>query len=164
MKRIKIINKDTELHGQIGVKYNYSLEDHVKRAIHVYDSNSSRANGHGFYFHYSNSVDHVVGYRIVDVLLHGLAAPHNSQPVFYLCSSLSRASYSGHRNGSPQSIVCAITNPVTSSFARLSNPSPEITWIETETLLDVYFEMRDQDFGPLPQYRFIVIVEYIFLF
>ena len=136
-----------------------SSTERLKKAIHIFDSSGGLANSSGYFFRYNQSLDKIVGYRVVDILVTGIPAPF-SNPVFLsVHSNLSRASYSGHRNGKAENIISCICNPGTSGRILWLNPQYSMVPIEMDTMNDMYLELRDPVGAPQPQLRFVIQIE-----
>lgn len=138
-----------------------NAESFYKRSLHIFDSNGGVANGHGFTFRSSHSLDKIIGFRIASILVDGISGPPFSNPIYLAVhSNLSRASYSGHRNGQPENIISIINNPGTAARIVWTYPINGNVPIEMDTVSEVYLELRDNTGLPQPQFRFVITIEF----
>lgn len=140
------------------------VESLYKRSTHLFDSQFGQGNGAGFTFRYVHSMDKVIGYRIASILVDGIVGPFSNPIYLALHSNLSRASFSGHRNGSPESIISAIYNPGTSARIIWNYDINGFVPIEMDSTRDIYLELRDPTGIPQPQFRFVIQIEFTHAF
>jgi hypothetical protein len=147
------------LRGGIGAVEEYNRT--CKRSIHVFDSSFATSNSDGYLYHYRNSSYQISGYRVIGLLVYGLAGAQLNIPIWYVCSSLSRAEYCGHRNAIPSSLVGVVLNPSGIANPNYFDLSASITPIQPETIATITFSLKDDHFTPITNIRFITIIECI---
>ena len=131
-----------------------------KRSYHVFDSQYGKPNGSGYSFRYTQSLDKIVRFRVVSVLVNGIPNPFSNPVYLAVHSNLARASYSGHRNGSPENIISFISNPGTSTRIVWNYLQNNYVPIELDTIQEVYLELRDPVGAPQPEFRFVIVIEF----
>lgn len=131
-----------------------------KRSYHVFDSQYGKPNGSGYSFRYAQSLDKIVGFRVINVLVTGIPNPFLNPVYLAVHSNLSRASYSGHRNGSPENIISFIYNPGTSTRILWDYSQHNYVPIELDTVQEVYLELRDPVGITQPELRFVIVIEF----
>lgn len=141
-----------------------NIESFFKRSTHICDSQFGVPNGHGFTFRYSHSLDKIIGFRVASILVDGIVGPFSTPIYLALHSNLSRAGYSGHRNGTAENIISAVYNPGTAARIVWNYDLNQFVPIEIDTINDLYFELRDPSGTPQPQFRFVVHIEFTHAF
>lgn len=145
--------------GGVSTLENYNST--IKRSIHCFDSGSAKAYSSGFLYRYVNSNYKVCAYRIIGILVAGLSGPRLSVPVWYICSSLNRAEYTGHRNGVPLSVVAVLLNPSGVANPSYFDLSAQPVPVQPETMNSIELSLKDDQLNPITDLRFIVIIEFI---
>lgn len=136
-----------------------------KRSLYIFDSSTATSIGDGFVVRYIHSTDKIVGYRVTSLLLDNLTGAFVNRPTFYLLCDLSRASYSGHINGTPRPVIAFLHNPSSTARVSYTDHGGEDISLDVDTFTSIYFEVRDSQNVVVPNtVRIIFTIEFVHCF
>lgn len=136
-----------------------------KKSLHVFDSSTAKVVGNGFNVRYVHSLDQIVGYRIVSLLLDNLTGAFVNRPYFLLLCDLSRAQFAGHKNGEPSSIISYVSNIASAARVGWTDFSGPVVGLDVDTFINIGFEVRDSENNVLPSTaRIIFVIEFTHCF
>jgi hypothetical protein len=132
-------------------------DNHTHESLHVFDSSLGSSYSGGVIFNYQQPYPTIDGFRVSSVTIFNYAGFTTSN-VFYLLSSLCTAQTASRWGGIPQSLIATIPNNPTGPPANIDGTKQISYKLGEQTLSNVSFQLRDQNFNLLSGVRYSVSI------
>jgi len=142
-------------HKQLDYKINEYRQHHRTSSL-FFETTSAQVYQQGFMFRFRNPVEHVVGWRIRQIVIYAYSGIDSHHVYVLLCGLVSGQTPS-FWNGQSISVAKTIIRNRTTDDSFLKDPDPEWHMVQEQDINNVWFELRDETLAPVVTNFFVEI-------